>query len=151
MFSKIDFNLIRLMFFFTVFSSCVSAQAYWLNKEYQPKKRGIVYYDPSPNLFDSTAVQQRRQSARMKMRSFCNPKKAKIVSERKAEEVIGRQTFFSSHEDNPNPNYYESVKATDKFYEKSERVFSQPVLSSSGTQTEQNLVRERIYIQFTCE
>ena len=149
--SKLILNLTGFLFLSVIFSSCVSTQAYWQNKEYQPKKQGVVYYDPSPNLFDSTAVQQRKRDAKMKMRSFCAPNKAKIVSEKKAEEVIGRQTYFSSHEDNPNPNYHESVKETEGFYEKSAHMFSQSVLSSSGTQTEQNLVRERIYIKFTCE
>ncbi|MDE0091821.1 MAG: hypothetical protein OXN83_00880 [Oligoflexia bacterium] len=151
MFSKWILRLTSFLFFCLFFQSCVSTQAHWQKKVYQPQKRGVIYYDPRPNLYDSSAVQQRRQSAKMKMRSFCEPEKAKIVSEEKEEEVIGRQTYFSSQEDNPSPTYRETVKANNKFYEKSAQMFSSSFLSSSGTQTEQDLVRERIYIIFTCE
>ena len=151
MFSKLIIKMTALLFFAFIFQSCVSTQAHWQKKVYQPQKQGVVYYDPRPNLFDKNAVQQRIQDAKMKMGLFCDPKKAKIVSERKAEEVIGRQTHFSSHEDNPNPSYYESVTANDRFYKKSAQMLSQSILSSSGSQTEQNIVRERIYVTFTCE
>ena len=140
-----------LLFFAVFFQSCVSTQAHWQKKVYQPQKQGVVYYDPRPNLFDKSAVQQREQDAKMKMQFFCDPQTAKIVSERKAEEVIGRQTYFSSHEDNPNPTYHESVTANERFYKKSAQMISQSIISSSGSQTEQNIVRERIYITFTCK
>ncbi|MCZ0932185.1 MAG: hypothetical protein OXJ52_03420 [Oligoflexia bacterium] len=151
MFSNLFIKMAGLLFIVFIFQSCVSTQAHWQKKLYQPQKQGVVYYDPRPNLFDSSAVQQRKQNAKIKMHSFCDPKKVKIISEQKAEEVIGRQTHFSSHEDNPNPTYRESVTANDRFYEKSAQMISQSILSSSGSQTEQDIVRERIYITFTCE
>ena len=144
-------KLAGLLFFALIFQSCVSTQAHWQKKEYQPKKRGVVYYNPRPSLFDSSAVQQRKQDAQMKMRAFCDSKTVKIISERKAEEVIGRQTYFSSQEDNPSPIYRESVTANKNFYNKSAQMVSQSILSSSGSQTEQDLIRERIYITFACE
>ena len=144
-------KLLGLTAFLFLFQACVSTQAYWQKKEYQPKKIAVVYYSPKPSFFDKTAVQQRVQDAKRKMRSFCGSQKVKIISERKAEEVIGRQTHFNSMEDNPNPSYYESVKANEQFYEKSAQMFSKSVLSSSGSQVEQNIIRERIYITFTCE
>ena len=151
MFSNLFIKLIGLLFFSLIFQSCVSTQAHWQKKLYQPQKQGVIYYNPQPNLFDKSAVQQRRQDAKIKMRSFCAPKTVKIISEQKSEEVIGRQTHFSSHEDNPNPTYRESVEASDRFYSKSAEMVSQSILSSSGTQTEQDIVRERIYIIFACE
>ena len=145
------YKLAGLLCFLFLFQACVSTQAHWKKKLYQPEKLAVVYYDPRPSIFDKTAVQQRVQDAQMKMRSFCNPKKVKIISERKAEEVIGRQTHFNSTEDNPNSNYYENVKANERFYKKSAQMVSQSVLSSSGSQIEQDIIRERIYIKFTCE
>ena len=149
--SKLIVKLGALFYFLFVFQSCVSTQAYWQKKEYQPEKRAVVYYDPRPSFFDKTAVQQRIQDAKMKMRSFCKNKKVKIISERKAEEVIGRQTHFNKTKDNPNPIYYESVNANKGIYQKSAQMFSQSLLSSSGSQVEEDIIRERIYITFTCE
>ena len=144
-------KLVGGLCFLLVFQSCVSTKAYWKKKEYQPKKFAVIYYNPKPNLFDKTAVQQRVQDAKMKMRSFCDPQKVKIISERNAEEVIGRETYFNSYEDNPNPSYQENVKSDKNFYKKSVQMLSKPTLSSSGSQVEQDIVRERVYIKFTCE
>ena len=140
-----------LLCFLLVFQSCVSTQAYWQKKEYQPKKRAVVYYSPKPSFFNETAVQQRKQDAQRKMHSFCSPKKPQVISEKRAEEVIGRQTHFDSREDNPNPSYYENVKGNKNFYEKSAQMISQSFLSSSGSQIEQDIIRKRVYITFSCE
>ena len=151
MFFKYFLKILILSFFIFIFQSCVSTQAHWQKKVYKPSKQGIVFYNSNPSLFDSSALQKRRQDAKMKMISFCSPKKSVIVSERKAEEIIGRQTYFNSHQDNPNPSYYKNVEENEKFYKKSVAIASQAILSSSGSQTEQDLVRERIYIKFACE
>ena len=151
MFFDLFVKLAGLLLFSAIFSSCISTQAHWQKKIYQPEKQGVVYYDPRPNFFDKSAVQQRKQDAKMKMRSFCDPKREKIISEKKAEEVIGRHTYFSSHKDNPNPTYQESVTANERLYKKSAQVISQSILSSSGSQTEEDIIRERIYITFICE
>lgn len=141
-------NTLSLVFL----SSCISTQAYWKKKDYQPIKGGVVYYNPNPSLFDETAVDQRKQDAEMKMIRFCNPQKPNIVSERLAEEITGQYTSYSSSQNNPSASYYshERTKKDGSSYKKS-GYYSFPWSSSSGSATSTNLVRNRIYITFQCE
>ena len=132
--------------------SCVSTQAYWEKKIYQPKKRGVVYYSPRPYIFDSSAVSQRKQDAEMKMIHFCNPQKPVIVSERKAEEVIGTENKYHSYQNNPGPTYYnKKVVRKDGSSKTVSGLVSSPVGSSSGGSTSRNIVRNRVYLTFDCE
>ena len=71
-------------------SSCISTQAHWGKKTYQPQKGGVVYYDSKPHLLDPTVVEKRQQDAKMKMLSYCEPAKPKVVSEKVEEKVVGQ-------------------------------------------------------------
>ena len=88
-----------------LFQGCVTTTAVWQSKTYKPKKGGVVFYNSRISIFDSQAVQKRRQDALFKMRLFCEPQQYKIVSEENKEEVTGYQTSYQSREDNPNPSY----------------------------------------------
>jgi len=139
---------IFLLFFL---SSCISTRAYWERKDYQPQKGGVLYYNSQPALFDKTAVDQRKQDAQMKMISFCDPEKPNLLSERKAEEVIGQSTSYSSSHNNPSTNYYsrETYKR-DGSAQKEKAFVSSPFSYSSGSSRSTNIVRKRVYITFEC-
>ena len=134
-----------------LFQGCVTTTAVWQSKTYKPKKGGVVFYNSRISIFDSQAVQKRRQDALFKMRLFCEPQQYKIVSEENKEEVTGYQTSYQSREDNPNPSYREEVRASDGFYTKSAQSVSDSSLHSQATRTEQAITRERLYIHFICE
>lgn len=143
---------LTLLFITWVCSSCISTQSYWERKDYQPTKGGIVYYDPQPSFFDKTALDQRKQDAQMKMKIFCEPKKPMLVSERKAEEVIGQSTNYSSSQNNSGTNYYREKRQTEEGATKEvETFFSNPLSYSSGSSTSTNIVRNRVYITFECQ
>ena len=148
-FKKLFFlNALILLFL----SSCISTRAYWEKKDYQPAKGGIIYYNPTPNLFDSTAVDQRKQDAQMKMIQFCAPAKPNIVSERMAEEVIGQSTNYSSSHNTPSATYYSREETKkDGSTQKEQGLLSSPFSSSSGSSTSTNIVRNRVYIAFQCQ
>ena len=144
-------NLLFILVLFFL-SSCISTQAYWEKKNYQPTKGGIVYYNPKPSFFDKTAVDQRKQDAQMKMISFCDPAKPNIVSERMTEEVVGQSTNYSSSHNTPSATYYSREKTKkDGSTQKEKGFFSSPFSSSSGSSTSTNIVRNRVYIAFQCQ
>ena len=78
-------------------SGCVTPSAEFLNRDYKPKKKGVVRYSLRPMLFQSNAVQQRRMDAEVKMENFCHPEKPLIVSEKKQEKEVGFRTSSSYH------------------------------------------------------
>jgi len=146
-------KLIKLFFINMFFlSSCISTQAYWEKKDYQPVKSGIVFYDQTPSLFDKTAVDQRLQDAKNKMMQFCNPEKPSIVSEQLAEKVIGQYTDYSSSHHNPSSGWY-SRKSSEKdgSTRKESYFYSSPVSFSSGQATSINITQNRVYITFQCQ
>ena len=142
---------ILLLIFLFVLQSCVSTTAHWQSRKHRPKKEGIVFYNPTASLFDSTAVQKRRADALQKMRNFCQGQKPQIVSEKNKEEITGYQTNYHSVEDNPQASYREEVHAGKNFYVKSAGTIFDPFLSSQASKTEQAIIRNRLYIHFVCE
>ena len=146
-----DKRILLIVFGAFVLQSCVSTTARWQSRKHKPKKEGVVFYNPTVSLFDSTAVQKRRADARQKMRNFCRPQKPQIVSETNKEEITGYQTDYHSTEDNPQPSYREEVRAGKNFYVKSSKSVFNPFLSSQASKTEQAIIRNRLYIHFVCE
>lgn len=142
------------LFFISMFflSSCISTQAYWRKKDYQPVKGGIVYYNPTPSIFDDTAVDRRRQDAENKMMQFCDPKKPSLVSERLAEEVIGQSTNYSSSYHSPHSDWH-SWKSSEKDGSTREEsyFYSSPFSFSDGSMYSTNITRNRLYITFQCQ
>ena len=82
-------------------SSCVTPQAVFQSRIYQPQKKGIIKYSLNPLLFQPDAGQQRRQSAKMQMKEFCETKQPKIISEERVEQTAGYHTR-SSYQDHFN-------------------------------------------------
>ena len=125
--------------------------AVWKDRTYKPKKGGVIFYNSKGSILDSEAVQKRRFDAKLKMKNFCQPKKAQIVSESQKEEVVGYQTYYNSLADNPNPSYHEEVRATKNVFVKSAESTVKGILMSQTTKTEQAITRNRIYVHFVCE
>ena len=82
-------------------SSCVTPQAVFQSKVYQPQKKGIIRYSLNPLLFQPDAIQQRRRSAKIKMKEFCETKEPKVISEERVEQTAGYHTH-SSYQDHFN-------------------------------------------------
>jgi len=102
----------------------VNTQAYWLKKNYKPKKGGVVYYSQNYHFFDSSAIVKRKHDATSKMINFCSPEKPVILSQSHKEKVVGTET-----------NYRSSF-------------FNSTLNSTSITN---NVVRNLMYINFECE
>ena len=139
------------LFFLT---HCVTT-AVWMEKNYQPEKKGRLYYDPTPNLFDSNIVQKRRYDAEIKMKTFCNPLSPSIVKEESKEEVTGHATEYSSSAVNPAPaQKSHSVYYKDKQTTAAESRHSSqgPAwLSSQSSSVTSAITRNRVYIDFVCK
>ena len=149
------FRLNQLLFLITFcvlfLSSCISTQSHWEKKNYKPQKGGVVYYNPKPNIFDSTAVDKRQQDAKMKMISFCDPSKPEVVSEKLEEKVVGQSTNYSSNQKNPTSSYYSRETSKKDGTTQKERGYrSSPYSYSSGSSTSTNIIQNRVYITFQC-
>ena len=132
-------------------SSCISTQARWEKKNYQPQKGGVVYYNPKPNLFDPTVVEKRQQDAKMKMISFCDPSKPEVISEKVEEKVIGQSTNYSSNQTNPTSSYYSrETSKKDGTTQKESGYRSSPYSYSSGGSVSKDIIQNRVYITFQC-
>ena len=151
---RLYFRFYVILAFAFLLQSCVSTQAYWKKKVYQPKKEAVLYYSPNPSLFNSSAVSRREQDAKMKMIHFCHPQEPVVFSERQAEEVIGTQ-YHSYQSDHGQPVYYEEAEKKVVRKNKSSKTvsgfISSPSSSSSGGGASQNIVRNRVYITFGCK
>ena len=148
--------LFTLSLWFLILSGCVSTSAYWKDKVHTPVKKGTLYYNPIPYLFDKEVVEKRRMDAEMKMNSFCRPQTPQIVSEKNIEEVTGYQTQSSSRRDNPFP-YYQSQSAVSQskdrshYSKHSSEILANPSLHASETTTSTPITRKRVYIKFVCK
>ena len=146
---------VPILFFPLFLQGCVSTSAHWQDKTYKPNKKGVLFYNSQPSLFDGEAVQKRERDAKMKMADFCGPKKPEILTETNREEVTGYHTYSSSLRDNPHPSYqsHSLMRSTGSgFFSKSaSSMVSKPFLHSSASQTSTALTRHRVYIHFACK
>ena len=137
-----------------ILQGCVST-AQWQDKTYKPTKKGTLFYDPTPDLFDSEIVQKRRADAKMKMTDFCSPQAPQIISEKSREEVTGYRTDYSAEEDNPGSSrYYESTTQAERGHLYSHKTSSEtvnPRLYSEGSKVSYAVTRNRVYIDFICK
>ncbi len=132
-----------IIVFLFLLAGCVTT-ASWQEKNYEPKRSGVVSYLLDRNIFDPEIVQKRRMDAKQKMRHFCKPKKYQVVSEKTKEEKVGYTEDTRNYGTTNNNSFSKNIK-------EGLAVAAFGKQSSFQNTTGQIVERRRLFVHFICQ